>query len=244
MTRWSESARLGTGPVLGAWAALFWFLLETGRTSLYLSTRTAWLVPMGAVLLTSPRSDGWPRPASHVPTLTPRETMDARLIALPVVLFLALPRRRSAPTRRPARELFRPGIGASVRIVSGPLDFVDVGAARSVEPRAALRARAGETVELEGFVTTDAACGRWIPADALRRHLLRRRRDDGAGPGGGRAARGRSPTTNGCTSAAPSIRWDARCWWTDDGRGSTPTGLSLPDAIARIAPDSVGPAQS
>ena len=35
-----------------AWAGLFWFLFVTGRTSLYLSTRTSWLVPTGAAILT------------------------------------------------------------------------------------------------------------------------------------------------------------------------------------------------
>src|SRR5206468_7294405 len=40
-----DPARLATGIVLGAWAFLFWFVLVSGRTSLYLSTRTRWLVP-------------------------------------------------------------------------------------------------------------------------------------------------------------------------------------------------------
>ena len=48
---WSSS-RVATGLVLGAWAGLFWFLLATERWSLYLSTRTFWVVPTGAILLT------------------------------------------------------------------------------------------------------------------------------------------------------------------------------------------------
>ena len=48
---WSPS-RVATGAVLGAWASLFWFLLVTDRWSLYLSTRTFWVVPTGAILLT------------------------------------------------------------------------------------------------------------------------------------------------------------------------------------------------
>ena len=35
--------------VLAAWAGLFWFLLLSGRDDLYLSTRTIWVVPIGAV---------------------------------------------------------------------------------------------------------------------------------------------------------------------------------------------------
>ena len=49
--RWSPS-RVATGAVLAAWAAFFWFLLVSGRWSLYLSTRTFWVVPTGAVLMT------------------------------------------------------------------------------------------------------------------------------------------------------------------------------------------------
>jgi hypothetical protein len=49
---WSPG-RVAGGLVLGAWAALFWFLLITGRDDLYLSTRTSWVVPVGAALLTA-----------------------------------------------------------------------------------------------------------------------------------------------------------------------------------------------
>ena len=49
---WSR-ARVGGGLVLGAWAGMFWFLLLTGRINLYLSTRTQWVVPVGAALLSA-----------------------------------------------------------------------------------------------------------------------------------------------------------------------------------------------
>src|SRR5687768_17478032 len=70
---------------LGSWAAGFWFLLITDRTSLYLSTRTAWVVPTGAVLLTvgflgrllSVRSDE-PKP------ITALSAWGTGLIVLPV----------------------------------------------------------------------------------------------------------------------------------------------------------------
>ena len=48
---WSWS-RVAGGLVLAAWAFLFWFLQISGRVNLYLSTRTSWVVPIGAVLLT------------------------------------------------------------------------------------------------------------------------------------------------------------------------------------------------
>ncbi|HEY1126539.1 MAG TPA: hypothetical protein VGF83_02150, partial [Actinomycetota bacterium] len=40
---WSHG-RVAGGLVLAVWAALFWFLLLTGRDDLYLSTRTSWVV--------------------------------------------------------------------------------------------------------------------------------------------------------------------------------------------------------
>ena len=52
MSRWSP-ARVWTGLAMAAWAALFWFVLVDGRVGLYLSPRTAWLVPMGGVLATA-----------------------------------------------------------------------------------------------------------------------------------------------------------------------------------------------
>ena len=104
MKRHWSPARIGAGLVIGAWAGLFWFVWAAGRTSLYLSTRTAWLIPMGAILMT----------------------------------------------------IAAVGRLASARIVSGPIDFVDIAAARSVKTAAAdLRARAGERVTMDGFVTVD-----------------------------------------------------------------------------------------
>ncbi|MPZ91154.1 MAG: hypothetical protein GEU68_05930 [Actinobacteria bacterium] len=45
------SARVLDCPALGSWAGVFWWLLIADRTSLFLSTRTAWVVPAGAILL-------------------------------------------------------------------------------------------------------------------------------------------------------------------------------------------------
>src|SRR5205823_4944955 len=48
-----SAPRVASGIVLGIWATFFWFLLISGRENLYLSTRTQWVVPIGAVLLTA-----------------------------------------------------------------------------------------------------------------------------------------------------------------------------------------------
>ena len=92
MKRHWSPARVGAGLVIGAWAALFWFVWAAGRTSLYLSTRTAWLIPMGAILMTVAAvgrlASARVKRTEH---LGSRETVMFGVIALPVVLLLALP---------------------------------------------------------------------------------------------------------------------------------------------------------
>ena len=46
---WS-AAKVASAATMAAWAALFWWLLLSGRSFLYLSDRTDWVVPMGAVI--------------------------------------------------------------------------------------------------------------------------------------------------------------------------------------------------
>ena len=154
--RWSP-ARVAVAAVLGAWAGLFWFIWSAGRTTLYLSTRTAWLVPIGAVLATVAAIGRLASARVERPEhLGARETVMLGLIAVPVVLLLSLPP-ATLGSYAVDRRSTSAGIGASARIVSGPLDMVDVAAARSVRSAAAaLRARAGEQVTMEGFVTLDA----------------------------------------------------------------------------------------
>jgi putative membrane protein len=157
--RWSP-ARLAVAAALGAWALLFWALLLTGRTYLYLSSRTAWLVPMGAAIVTAAAVG---RLASA--RTTDEEPLDRRTawtlgaIALPVVLVLALPPATLGTYSVGKRATFGgSAIGATARDVTGPLDFVDIGAAQSF-PAAMrqLEARAGEPITLEGFVTLEAS---------------------------------------------------------------------------------------
>jgi putative membrane protein len=157
--RWSP-ARLAVGAALGTWALLFWALLLTGRTYLYLSSRTAWLIPMGAIIVTAAAVG---RLASA--RTTDDEPLDRRTawtlgaISLPVVLVLALPPATLGTYSVGKRATFGgSAIGATARDVTGPLDFVDIGAAQSF-PAAMrqLEARAGEPITLEGFVTLEAS---------------------------------------------------------------------------------------
>ena len=153
-----DPGRLATGVVLAAWASLFWFVLISGRTSLYLSSRTRWLVPVGATILTAAAIGRlWFSRVDRPEPLSPRATWVLGAITLPVVVLLALPPVTLGAYSASRRSSYSgSGIGATARSVTGPLDFVDVGAAQSFDAAMKqLAARAGEEIDLQGFVTTE-----------------------------------------------------------------------------------------
>ncbi|MDQ3985990.1 MAG: TIGR03943 family protein [Actinomycetota bacterium] len=151
--------RVLTGIALGAWAGMFWFLMATDRTSLYLASRTDWVVPVGAVVLTiatigrlvSARVDE-PDP------LRSRETIGIGLIVLPVVALLALPPSSLGSYAASRRSSITAGsfVSSAEDVATGELSLVDVsGALRSRDAMRALAKRAGEAVSFTGFVTRD-----------------------------------------------------------------------------------------
>lgn len=152
---WSPT-RVAAAVVLTAWAGLFWFLALTQRWTLYLSGRTSWLVPVGAILLTIAAVGRivTARTGQAEP-LRRRETWVLGAIVLPVVLVLALPP-ATLGTFGVGRRAGFVGAGVSVSgsdVASGALTFIDIAAAQTThEGQAAIRRRAGEQVELEGFV--------------------------------------------------------------------------------------------
>lgn len=159
---------------LGSWATVFWWLLITDRTSLFLSTRTAWVVPVGAILLTvgflgrllSVRTEE-PKP------ITARSAWGIGLIVLPVITVLALPPASLGSYAASRRSTFSSGgiVASADEISSGDLSLLDVaGGLRSRDGVAALSDRAGEEVNFTGFVTKDPGA----PADefVLTRFLV------------------------------------------------------------------------
>jgi uncharacterized repeat protein (TIGR03943 family) len=149
-------SRVATGVVLGAWAAFFWFLMVSGRWALYLSTRTFWVVPTGAVLLTIATVGRLATARVARPEPLPSATSwTLGVVALPVVLLMVLPPATLSGYALGRRAGFV-GSGVSVSssdIASGAISFIDVAAAQSSKSgMAALRSRAGEQVTLEGFV--------------------------------------------------------------------------------------------
>ncbi|MEX2274842.1 MAG: TIGR03943 family protein [Actinomycetota bacterium] len=156
--RWS-AYRVATGLVLAAWATTFWFLLLAGRSTLYLSSRTAWVVPVGAVLLTLAAAGRLATAREQDPTsLGRRQSWLLGLLLVPVVLILVLP-----PSTLTSFAADRRGSAASAGytapaadIASGPLTLLDVaGAQTSKDGQRALAARAGEQVAFPGFVTRE-----------------------------------------------------------------------------------------
>lgn len=148
-------ARLAGAAVLGAWAGLFWWLLVSGRDALYLSERTRWVVPVGASLLSLAALGRFATSRTTRPeAIGRREAWIMGAVVAPVVLLASLPPATlgqfSAGTRSSVASA---GVLGSREMGSGALTLVDVAAAQTTpEGERALAARAGETVDLVGFV--------------------------------------------------------------------------------------------
>jgi uncharacterized repeat protein (TIGR03943 family) len=155
-TRTWSPLRLATAAVLATWAGLFWFLLVSGRTSLYLSPRTAWVVPTGAILLTMGFVGrlATARTRRHEPVRS-GTAWALGFIALPVVMILAMPPvalGSYAASRRSVASGFVSG--APNLAVGDRVTLAAVAAAVwSDDARKALADRAGSSVTFEGIVT-------------------------------------------------------------------------------------------
>jgi uncharacterized repeat protein (TIGR03943 family) len=158
-TRSWSPARLWTATVLAAWAALFWYLLLSERSSLYLSTRTDWVIPVGAVLLTAAALGHLASGRVESPQpLANRGAWGLGLLLVPLVTVLALPPASLGSFAAGRRSTFlSAGFATSSEdIASGDLSLIDViGATRSDDGMRALVKRAGTEVTFVGFVTRD-----------------------------------------------------------------------------------------
>jgi len=165
---WSHR-RIGVAVVLAGWAFLFWFLLLAGRVNLFLSTRTSWVVPMAAILLTV--AAGAVLVTGRVSRPEPVRLAEALWIAVlivPVVALVALPPTSLGSFSAAKRTQFS---GSAFSTVFGRFEadsqitLLMVAAAKHTpEGAALLAARAGEEVRLVGFVDRDENG----PADEFR----------------------------------------------------------------------------
>lgn len=151
--RWSP-AHVATTVALGAWAALFWFLLVTGRSALYLSSRTDWVIPMGAIVLTIATAGRLATARSGSPEPLGRSrAWGIGLIVLPVVAILALPPAALGSYAASRRQIVG-GNFASTGEIGEEVSLAEVaGAMWSNEARRALFDRAGSPVDFVGIVT-------------------------------------------------------------------------------------------
>jgi len=154
--RWSPGGLAGAF-VLAAWAGLFWFLWISGREAFYLSTRTDWIVPIAAVLLTAATVGRLASARVVAPKpLAARELWIMGLMVMPVVLVLFAPVTTLGTFSAGKRAGFS-GVGFAAPtgdIGSGELTLIDVAAAEtSPEGERALAKRAGDNVSFVGFVS-------------------------------------------------------------------------------------------
>ena len=146
--------------VLASWAALSWFLLLSGRTSIYLSPRTDWVVPMGAVILTIATIGRIPSlfRAAERESIARNDLIGAAALLLPAVVIAATPPASlgSYAVGRRSSVVSAGFITSAADIAEGELTLIDIaGALRTPEAMQALAARAGESVEFVGFITRD-----------------------------------------------------------------------------------------
>jgi uncharacterized repeat protein (TIGR03943 family) len=173
---WSP-ARLAGGIVLTAWAAMFWWLLATGRVNLYLSTNTSWVVPVGAVLLTAAavgRLASARGPESE--PIGRREEIVLALMVVPVILVMVLPPATLGSFSASKKTTYSPGVTLSSSFYdditsTSEITLLSVAAGQtSNQGSQALAKRAGADVDFIGVASRDPS----TPADEflLTRYVI------------------------------------------------------------------------
>lgn len=153
MRRLSPS-RVVVGVALAGWAGVFWFLLATGRWTLYLSSRIFWVIPVGAFILTTAALGRLATARTELPEpLGRRDAWGLALILVPVVAVLALPPAALGSYAASRRSVSAGFGGTTADPSSGEVTLVDVaGAMWSQTAADALTERGGSEVSFVGFV--------------------------------------------------------------------------------------------
>ena len=156
--------RVAGGLVLAAWATMFWWLQLTGRVNLYLSTRTSWVVPVGALLLTAAAVGrlASARTADPQP-LGRREAVVMALMVVPVVFVMVLPPATLGSFSATKKTTFSPGVTLSNTFYdhitsTSTITLLSVAAGQTSSQGAqALAKRAGSDVDFVGVASRDAS---------------------------------------------------------------------------------------
>lgn len=153
--------RIASAAVLASWAALFWFVMLADRTYLYLSSRTGWVVPVGATIVTFALVGRIVSLRTKEPeAFTSADTVGYLVLLVPVLVVFVLPPTALTSFAASRRSSISGAgfVAPSGDISSGDLSLLDLaGAMRSDEGRKALAERAGEEVSFTGFVARDSS---------------------------------------------------------------------------------------
>jgi len=166
-TTWSHS-RLATGFALAIWAGAFWFLLAADRTAFYFSSRTMWLLPVGAVTLTAAMVGRFlTARVSRPEPLTRRQLGTLAVLIIPALVVTAFPPAAlgSFAVGRRTTAITGAYVSMSGRDLSkGDLSLLDIFGLSYNGELDKLAPRAGSTSSFTGFVTKEPSDG----ADAFR----------------------------------------------------------------------------
>lgn len=157
---WSHE-RLLTAGVLFGWSVLLWWLILLDRVPLYLGSRTSWIVPVGAVVVTVVAIGmiGSARGRRSAP-LRSRQVIVAAALTVPVILVTMSP-----PTTLGSFSVDRKAAfsGRGLTTFWGTFDersgiTLQFAAAAQFWPsaRKLLAGRAGEIVTFDGFVSRES----------------------------------------------------------------------------------------
>ncbi|MBA2425896.1 MAG: hypothetical protein H0V60_02315 [Actinobacteria bacterium] len=195
-TTWSRS-RLATGFALAIWAASFWFLIGADRSAFYFSSRTTWLAPVGAVMLTAAMIGRFlSARVSRPEPVTRRQLGTLAVLIIPALVITAFPPAAlgSYAVGRRTTAIKGAYVSMSGDLTQGDLSLLDIFGLSYNGELDQLAPRAGSTSSFTGFVTRDPTDGadefrlnRFMisccPGDAVNIQL----RIVGAPPGGFKA---------------------------------------------------------
>jgi uncharacterized repeat protein (TIGR03943 family) len=150
-------ARVVAGFALAAWAAVFWFLLLSDRSQLFVSSRTFWVIPLGAIVLSAAAIGRLATARVRRPEpLAGRTLWWVGLVIVPVIVVLVQPPTALGSYAASRRSASAGGfvVASGEDISRGRLGLVDVAASSwSRDAMRALVRRAGSQVDFIGFVT-------------------------------------------------------------------------------------------